>query len=85
MKKTNNHTPMFSSIETFLSKVTDLNEVSMKDVKANLKTQGLYDRTNQTQQEYIKQTTIELWKIEVIKADAASKNSKETQPSLYSF
>ena len=76
---------MFSSIKTCLSKVADRDrkQVSMKHVKANLKTQGLYDhRTNQTQQEYIKQTTIELWKIEVIKADAASKNSKDAAFSL---
>jgi hypothetical protein len=68
----NKHKQIFTSISTFLSKVTDLSQVSLKDVKANLKTQGLYDRTNPTQKEYIKQTTIEL-----IKTTAASKSEKD--------
>ena len=66
------HKQIFSCIKTFLS-TADLGKVSLKDVKTNLKTQGLYDRTNPTQKEYIKQTTIEL-----IKTTAASKNSKTT-------
>jgi hypothetical protein len=69
----NKHKQIFTSIKTFLSKVTDLSQVSLKDVKANLKTQGLYDRTNPTQKEYIKQTTIEL-----IKTTAASKSEKDS-------
>ena len=68
----NKHKQIFTSIKNFLSKVTDLSQVSLKDVKANLKTQGLYDRTNPTQKEYIKQTTIEL-----IKTTAASKSEKD--------
>ena len=68
----NKHKQIFTSIKTFLSKVTDLSQVSLKDVKANLKTQGLYDRTNPSQKEYIKQTTIEL-----IKTTAASKSEKD--------
>ena len=68
----NKHKQIFTSIKNFLSKVTDLSQVSLKDVKANLKTQGLYDRTNPSQKEYIKQTTIEL-----IKTTAASKSEKD--------